>query len=145
MTTRIGDKTLAVILLIVAAATALYWITWYLAPGGEDALSVMPGDAAHKRFEDAFLVADTWMAFAAVMAAVRLLSNPAKAIGWLYMAGSAGIFLAAMDILYCLQNGIYPRIADPALRAAVATEMTINIASLLFAGLALGRARRSTS
>jgi hypothetical protein len=136
------DNALAWTLFVVAAITALYWIVWYLVPGGENSLAVLPNDVAHKRFEDAFLVADTWMAFAALMAGIRLLTAPARAIGWLYMAGSAGLYLASMDILYDFQNGIYLLWQLPARRAAVTTEILINIGTLAFSLWAIHRANR---
>jgi hypothetical protein len=139
-----ADRALAVALFIVAAITAAYWVIWYLVPGGEAMLSVLPDDPAHKRFEDAFLVADAWMAFGAVIAALRLLSGAPGASAWLYMAGSAAIYLAGMDILYDVQNGIYGLAALPEHRDAVITEAVINAGTLVFAALAIGRARKSS-
>lgn len=138
-----GDRALAAGLFVVALITAAYWVTWYLVPGGEVMLSVLPDDPAHKRFEDAFLVADAWMALAAVIAALRLLSGSAAAAAWLYMAGSAAIYLAGMDILYDVQNGIYGLAALPEHRDAVVTEAVINAGTLIFAALAIGRARKA--
>lgn len=137
-----GDRALAIGLFIVMIITAAYWIVWYLVPGGEVMLSVLPGDAAHKRFEDAFLVADAWMAFAATIAGLRLWSD-APASAWLYMAGSAAIYLAGMDILYDVQNGIYGLASMPEHRDAVVTEALINLGTLVFAALSIWRARRS--
>ena len=142
MSTRsAGDTALAMVLLSVTAITVAYWIVWYLVPGGEQMLSVLPGDAAHNRFENAFLAADLWMAFAAAMAALRLLTNANKASAWLYMAGSAGLYLAGMDVLYDVQNGIYALVSNPAQQGAVVTEMVINAGTLLFALLAIARAQ----
>src|ERR1043165_9110043 len=138
------DRALAVALFIVAAITAAYWVIWYLVPGGEAMLSVLPGDAAHKRFEDAFLVADAWMALAAVIAALRLLSGAPGASAWLYMAGSAAIYLAGMDILYDVQNGIYGLAALPEDRAAGITEAVINLGTLVFAAFSIGRASKAS-
>jgi hypothetical protein len=137
-----ADVALAVNLFIVAAITCLYWTVWYLVPDGETMLSVLPGDPAHKRFEDAFLVADLWMAFACVMGALRLLGTPSRAVGWLYMAGSAGLYLAGMDILYDVQNNIYAMFADPARREAVVTESLINLGTIGFSLWAILRANR---
>lgn len=144
MNTRTTEDTaLAWTLLVVAAVTALYWIVWYLVPGGQQDLSVLPNDVAHERFENAFLLADAWMAFAALMAGIRLLTNPKRATGWLYMAGSAGLYLAGMDVLYDLQNGVYQLWALPARRGAVATEMLINLGTVVFSVWAIARAHRS--
>ena len=140
-----GDVALAIFLLSVTVITAAYWIVWYMVPGGEQMLSVLPGDAAHSRFENAFLAADLWMAFAAAMAALRLLTDATRASAWLYMAGSAGLYLAGMDILYDLQNGIYTLVSNPAQQGAVVTEMVINAGTLLFSALALVRARRQSA
>ncbi len=144
MSTRpTADTALAWTLFVVAAVTALYWIVWYLVPGGEQELAVLPNDEAHARFEDAFLLADTWMAFAAMMAGVGLLRSSPRMIGWLYMAGSAGIYLAAMDVLYDVQNGIYQMVAIPERREAVLTEIIVNVGTVAFSAWAIARARRS--
>ena len=138
---KTSDKVLAVNLFVVAAITCLYWIVWYLVPGGEAMLSVLPDDPAHKRFEDSFLVADLWMSLACVVAGARLFSAPARATPWLYMAGSAGLYLAGMDILYDVQNGIYGLAADPAHRDAVITEAVINAGTVAFSLWAILHAR----
>ena len=141
-TASAGDIALAIVLFGVTVITAVYWVVWYLVPGGEQMLSVLPGDAAHKRFEDAFLAADAWMAIASLIAGLRLLRAPARAAGWLYMAGSAGLYLAGMDILYDVQNGIYGLAANPEQRSAVITEIVINVGTVLFSVVAIARARR---
>lgn len=128
-----GAKPLAVYLLTVAALTTAYWVVWFLIPGGQASLAALPGEVCHTTFENAFPMADGWMAFCAAVAGCLLLSGRARAVSWLFMAGSAGIYLFSMDVLYDLQNGIYGRLGDPATAGAVATEMLINLGTLIFA------------
>lgn len=138
-----GAKPLAAYMFVVSAVTTAYWVTWFLIPGGQQALAAMPGELCHATFENAFPVADGWMALCAAMAGWRLLKGRPQAIPWLFMAGSAGMYLLGMDVLYDLQNGVYGRLSDPAVTDAVATEMLINLGTLIFAAWSLIWASRN--
>lgn len=142
--TPAGAKPLAAYLCVVALVTVAYWITWFLVPGGQQALAAMPGELCHATFENAFPLADAWMTLCAAVAARHLLRGNATAIPWLFMAGSAGVYLFGMDVLYDLQNGVYARLADPALTDAVATEMLVNLGTLVFAVWSLRWAWRNS-
>lgn len=125
-----GGKTLAWVLAIAAGVIVLYWAVWFIIPGGRDALAVLPSDARYITFENAFPLADGWLAFSAALAAVQLLRGQANAILWLLMAASAGLYLSGMDILFDLENGVYPLITQATHMGAVITEMGINVATL---------------
>lgn len=91
--------------LVAAAALLLaYWLTWYL--GGRDLLasSTRP---AYIEFEDAFPLADAWLGAGALLAAEALWRRRATALLWLLAGGGAGIYLAAMDVLYDLEHSIW--------------------------------------
>lgn len=120
-------------LFIVAIVTCSYWAIWFLAPEGHAVLAAEPGSVCHAVFEDAFLAADLWMAFCALVAAILLIARRPQAHGWLLMAGSAGLYLLGMDVLYDVQNGIYQRLSEPTAHDAVLTEIAINAGTLLFA------------
>lgn len=130
-----GSKALAWVMLIVAAVTTMYWLMWFLIPGGKDLLAVLPSDHGYLSFENAFPAADGWMALCGVCAGVLLLRGNSRAIPWLFMAGSAGMYLGGMDILYDLENGIYPLISQNP--GSVVTEMTINVATVVISVVTL--------
>lgn len=140
-----GHKPLAVYLLIVAVVTAAYWIVWFLIPGGQESLAAMPGELCHATFENAFLLADGWMAFCAAVASWKLFKRQPQAVAWLFMAGSAGAYLLGMDVLYDLQNGVYLRLTDAAVAGAVTTEILVNLGTLLFVVWSLRWAWRNSA
>ena len=119
----IARRALGVLLLLGAAVTALYW--WSYFTGGD----VM---ASHERwyraFEDAFPVADGWMALCMAAAGAGLLLNRVWAQPMGLMAGSALIYLAAMDITFNVENGMYA-LADA--NDAMKFEVFINVTTLI--------------
>jgi hypothetical protein len=140
-----GALPLALYLMVVTTVTAIYWVTWFLIPGGQLALAAMPGETCHAIFENSFPASDGWMAACSAIAAWHLLRGNAQAIPWLFMAGSAGMYLLGMDVLYDLQNGVYGRLRDPATIGAVLTEMLVNLGTLVFASWSLLWARHNRS
>ena len=122
-------RVLGVTLIFGAIVTALYW--WSYFTGGD----VM---ASHERwytaFEDAFPVADAWMALCMAVAGAGLLVNRAWAQPVGLMAGSALIYLAAMDITFNAENGMY---ALAATNDAMKAEVFINASSALLGVWAL--------
>ncbi len=139
-----GARPLAAYLFFVSVVTTAYWVTWFLIPGGQQALTAMPSEACHAIFENAFPVADGWMALCAAVAGWRLVKGRPQAIFWLFMAGSAGIYLLGMDVLYDLQNGVYARLNDTAAADAVIAEILINLGTLIFAAWSLIWASRNS-
>jgi hypothetical protein len=123
-----GGTLIAVVMIAVAMVTAIYWIVWFLIPGGRDALATLPHDQAYISFENAFPVADGWLALAALVAAIQMLRGKSSAIIWMLVGGGAGIFLAGMDVLFDLENGVYRAVATNP--GSVGTEMAINVATI---------------
>ncbi len=95
---RIVRLLVAVVLLIVA-----YWVAWY----ADRSLVASSSRAAYEEFENAFPLADGWLAFATLAAAWSLRRRSPLALLWLLCAGSAGLYLFGMDVLYDLENGIW--------------------------------------
>jgi len=106
-----------------AAATAAYWTIWFAVDRGWLATADTP---AYYAFENAFPLSDAWMAITGVLAAVALQRKRASALLWMPLTGSATLYLAGMDVLFDLENGIYTH-GDP---ASVAVEAFINAACL---------------
>jgi hypothetical protein len=106
-----------------ALATLAYWIVWF----GVDRRWLASADTpAYYAFENAFPAADAWMAVTATLGAIALQRRTASALLWMLLAGSASIYLAGMDILFDLENGIY-RSPDV---GSVAVEVFINVGCL---------------
>jgi uncharacterized membrane protein (DUF2068 family) len=94
--------------IFTAVAVGLYWAAWFGSP--DLVQSRTPADAdyvAYVTFEEAFPLADAWLALCALIGAVGL--HRMRPWGFLFMllAGSAAMFLGFMDLLYDLEHGIF--------------------------------------
>jgi len=96
-------RTMAVLLLAVAALIAAYWIAWL----AHRSLVASETGLSYTQFEDAFPLADAWLALCLVAASFCLLTARRAALFWLLAGGGAGLYLFAMDVLYDLQHGIW--------------------------------------
>lgn len=88
------------VLLVLAAA---YWMTWYV----HRPWVASSTDRAYEDFENAFPIADGWLVVTALLAAWSLEKGRPGALLWLLCAGSAGVYLAGMDVLYDLEHDIW--------------------------------------
>lgn len=115
-----GLGAVVALLLLTALVTAAYWVAFF----ATDALHVR-GDAAYLAFEQAFPLADAWMAACAALGALGLWRG--RPWGWLFalLAASSLVYLGCMDVLFNLNAGHYA-IASGAMFA----EMAINAWSL---------------
>src|ERR1700743_3105093 len=120
---RIGDKVLAALLIIGAAVTAFYW--WSYFTGGD---VMVLHERWYTAFESSFPIADGWMALCMFAAGIGLWSNrPWGACAGL-LAGSALLYLAAMDITFDVENGMY---AMAVTNDAMKFEVFINVTTLI--------------
>jgi len=129
---------LVVALWIGVVAIVAYWTIWFTVDRGWLATLDTP---AYYAFENAFPLADGWLALAAAAAAITLRANNPSAAFWLIATGSAALYLAAMDITFDVENAVY---TSPD-RGVVATEIAINLYSLGLAGWTLATGRRLSS
>ncbi len=122
---------LVVALLVVGAALiVVYWILYFVV-GGMQVLN----DTWYTTFENAFPVADAWVTVLALIAAYFLVRhNDHVAPFFLAAAGSAGLYLAFMDITFDLENNLYPLVAT---NGNMVTELLINVATVVISVLAL--------
>ncbi len=75
-------------------ATFAYWIIWF----GVDRTWLATADTpAYYTFENAFPIADGWMAVTGALGAVALQRRQASALLWMLLAGSASLYLAGME------------------------------------------------
>ena len=86
-----------------AALLVLYWAAWLL----DRTLLAADTRPAYYEFESAFFLADMWLATCLVAGARALTARRSSALLWLLAAGGAGGFLAAVDVLYNLQHGVW--------------------------------------
>jgi len=109
-----------------AAIIPLYWILWFLAPDLIRNFSPgAPEYEAYVTFEQAFLLADAWLALVALCSSIGLIrKRPWGLLGSL-LAGSSAVYLGLMDLLYDLQHSVFVP-----LTASGATELVIVILSL---------------
>ncbi|SRR5579885_1096190 len=124
---KTARRIIGVLLIAAAAVTAFYW--WSYFSGGD----VRVTDARwYTAFESSFPIADGWMALCSALAGAGFLSGRRWATRFGLMAGSAILYLAAMDITFDVENGLYA--LAPA-NAAMTFEIFIN-ASCVLLGLA---------
>lgn len=114
-------------LVVAVVINVAYWTIWFTNR------SWVESDTTHEyvAFENAFPLADAWLGLTCVLAFVALGRRSPTALMWLIAAGSAGMYLFAIDVLYDLQNGIYGK------GSGGITEAGINLITLVFSVIAL--------
>ncbi|HTU39961.1 MAG TPA: hypothetical protein VMF35_18335 [Acidimicrobiales bacterium] len=96
-------RAMATVLLVAALVIAAYWLAWLV----HRSLVATETTAGYTQFEDAFPLADGWLAVCLVAASYCLVTSRRAALFWLLAGGGAGVYLFAMDVLYDLQHGIW--------------------------------------
>ena len=111
---------MAGLLLAAALLIIAYWVAWLT----HRSLVASETGIAYTQFEDAFPLADGWLAFCLVAASYCLLTARRAALFWLLAGGGAGLYLFAMDVLYDLQHGIWGKGSNGVI------ELIINLVTL---------------
>lgn len=119
---NVPQRILAALLVLGAGVTLAYWLNYFIV--GD--VRVLP-DYWYDAFENSFPVADSWMALCMLVAGVGLWRKRRYGALFGLMAGSAMIYLAAMDITFNVEHGLYALLPDS---APMLTETWINISSL---------------
>ncbi len=96
-------RTVEAMLVIAIVLDIAYWTIWFT----QRDWIASENRQAYYEFENAFPLADLWLGVAALIALVTLRRGQQSALFWLLCAGSAGLYLFAMDFLYDVQNGIF--------------------------------------
>lgn len=122
-----GVRQIRIMLVVAIALDVAYWTIWFT----HRSWVASDTSAAYVSFENAFPLADSWLALSCVLAFVALGRGAPSALLWLVAAGSAGMYLLGMDVLYDLENDIYTQ------GAGGAVEAGINIVTLAFSVIAL--------
>jgi len=120
---RISDRILSVFLIVGALVTAFYW--WSYFTGGD---VMVLHDRWYAAFESSFPVADGWMALCMFAAGIGLWSGKPWGARAGLLAGSALLYLAAMDITFDVENGMYAMAAP---NDAMKFEVFINVTTVL--------------
>jgi hypothetical protein len=117
------NRTLGVLLVLTALTTVAYWVNYFTS-----------GDVAvvsarwYTAYESSFPVADGWLALCALLSGLGYLFGWPSAGRFGLLAGSALLYLAAMDITFDVENHLYPLAAHS---DAMKFEIVINVWSLL--------------
>ena len=120
---KTADRILGVLLIAGAAVTAFYWWNYYT---GGDVMVLR--DRWYTAFESSFPVADGWMAACMAIAGMGFLLGRSFAAPFGLMAGSALLYLAAMDVTFDVENGMY---AMAQTNDAMKFEVFINVTTVL--------------
>lgn len=120
---RTVDRALGAILILTAIVTVLYWIDYF--HGGDVAVV---NALWYTAYESSFPVADGWLAITALLAGLGYVSGWRSAPRFGLLAGSALLYLAAMDITFDIENHLYPLAATS---DAMKFEVIINAWSLV--------------
>ena len=106
-----------------------YWSIWFT---DRDVLA-SEHTRAYYDFENAFPLADLWLGIACVCALVTLTRRTPMALFWLIAAGSSGLYLFGMDLLYDLEHGIFTSGGGGAFEAfVVAVTLVFSLTVLRF-------------
>jgi hypothetical protein len=107
-----------------------YWSIWFT---DRDVLA-SAHRTAYYEFENAFPLADLWLGLACLFALVALRAGRPVALFWLIAAGSSGMYLFGMDLLYDLEHGIFTAGGGGAIEAGVvAVTLVFSVTVLRFA------------
>lgn len=120
---RISERILGALLVLAAVVTAYYW--WDYFTGGN---VMVLKDRWYTAFESSFPVADGWLSLCALIAGIGFFLGRRTAPLFGLMAASAFFYLAAMDITFDVENGLY---AMAAASDAMKFEIFINISCLI--------------
>lgn len=125
-------RSIQCLLVIAVVLDIVYWSLWF---GDRNAVA-SEHTSGYYDFENAFPMADTWLALLCVAALIALARNARSACLWLAGAGSAGMYLFSMDFLYDIEHDIFSH------GGAGAFEACIVSATLVFSLVALRYAAR---
>ncbi len=98
---------LALLMLLTAIGTALFWIAFFSDLEAQRSGYFASRCAAWFAWELSFPLADAWMAATALLTALGLWQQQPTGLLFGLVSGSAMVFLGLMDMLFFLQNSLY--------------------------------------
>src|SRR5690349_1370353 len=108
-------RLIEIMLVVAILLDAAYWTIWF---SNRDWIASEHTKAYHD-FENAFPLADLWLGVACALALVTLRARRPSALLWLMCAGSAGLYLFGMDVLYDVEHGIFAKGGGGAFEAVI--------------------------
>jgi hypothetical protein len=108
-------RAIEVMLVVAIVLDVAYWTLWFT----ERSWIASEHRAAYYEFENAFPLADVWLGATCVLALVALRRHRPAALLWLLCAGSAGVYLCSMDLLYDVEHGIFVKGGGGAFEALI--------------------------
>jgi hypothetical protein len=88
-------RSVAALLMVAVTLIVVYWVAWF----AHRSLVASETSAPYMQFEDAFPVADGWLALCMTAAAFCLVTRRRAALVWLLAGAGAGLYLFGMDVL----------------------------------------------
>jgi hypothetical protein len=113
-------RVIEVMLVVAILLDVAYWAIWFT----QRDWIASEHRQAYYDFENAFPLADLWLGAACLLALVALRTRRPSALLWLVCAGSAGLYVFAMDLLYDLEHGIFGK-GRPGVFEAVVVVLTL--------------------
>ena len=102
--------------IFAVVAILLYWLAWFAAPVWIQSRSPSASDyAIYVNFEQAFPLADGWLALSALMGVIGLWKMREWGFLFMLLAGGAAIFLGCMDLLYDLEHNMFSPLTPEAI------------------------------
>lgn len=120
-------KVIQGMLVVAIVLDVTYWTLWFT----QRDWIASEHSKAYYEFENAFPLADTWLGVACLLALVTLRTRRPSALLWLLCAGSAGLYLFAMDFLYDVENGIFAKGGGGAFEAVIVALTLVFSVTLL--------------
>ena len=122
-----GLTVTAVLMLLTAVGTILFWVTFFADLEVQRSGYLASRCDAWFAWEMSFPLADAWMAATAILGAVGLWRMRPSGLLFGLVSGGAMVFLGLMDALFFLQNGLYRP-----LTGEVAVELFIHVWTVAF-------------
>jgi hypothetical protein len=123
-------RTVRWLLVGAIALDIAYWSIWFI---DRDVLA-SEHTRAYYDFENAFPLADLWLGIACLLALIALTQRGPIALFWLIAAGSSGLYLFGMDLLFDLEHGIFTSGGGGIVEACiVAVTLVFSLVILRFA------------
>lgn len=122
-----GLTVTAVLMLLTAVGTLLFWVTFFADLEAQRGGYLASRCDAWFAWEMSFPLADGWMAATAILGAAGLWYMRSAGLLFGLVSGGAMVFLGLMDALFFLQNGLYAP-----LTGEVVVELFIHIWTIAF-------------
>jgi hypothetical protein len=115
-----GTALVLLLLALVASVTAIYWLTFFTSGATQ-----VRRDDVYLAFENAFPLADGWMAACALLAGLGIWRRRSWGLLFGLLTGGCLVYLSCLDVLFNLNAGNYGITS-----AAMGAEIVINAGSL---------------